>query len=161
MRIRKNQADHLYMAYIMSSFNYCLLVWMFCSKTAYNLIDKTHHIALCARFNTFHFNVFKLHYGHTKNIQLLVVEIFKSLHQLNLEFMWDSFVLKPEVYNLRQGQSLNTPRARFIRAINSLDICASLAWNYLPADLKYETSLSKFKSKLKVQKIYCKCKNCD
>ena len=52
MRIRnfltQNQADHLYMAYIMSSFNYCPLVWMFCSKMAHNLINKTHHKALCA-----------------------------------------------------------------------------------------------------------------
>ena len=57
MRIRgyltQNQADHLYQAYIMSPFNYCPLVWMFCSKMAHNLIDKTHHKALCARFNTF------------------------------------------------------------------------------------------------------------
>jgi len=35
----QNQGDHLYMAYI--------------SKMAHNLIDKTHHKALYARFNTF------------------------------------------------------------------------------------------------------------
>jgi len=49
---------------------------------------------------------------HTKNIQLLVIEIFKSLHHLN------SFVLKPEVYNLRQGPSLIIPRAQSICVIN-------------------------------------------
>jgi len=41
--------------------------------------------------------------------------------------MWDSFILKPEVYSLRQGQSLIIPRALSIRAINSLDFRASLA----------------------------------
>jgi len=171
MRIRnfltQNQADHLYMAYIMSSFNYCPLVWMFCSKMAHNLIDKTHHKALCARFNTFNSTFEELLMSsnsitvHTKNLQLLIIEIFKSLRHLNPEFMWDSFVLKPAVYSLRQGPSLNIPRARSARAINSLDFRAALAWNHLPADLKYETSLSKFKSKLKVQNIYCKCKNCN
>jgi len=69
--------------------------------------------------------------------------------------------LKPEVYNLRQRPSFIIPRARSILAINSLNFRATLAWNYLPADLKHETSLSKFKSKLKVHKVYCKCKNCN
>ena len=158
MRIRnfltQNQADFLHMAYIMSPFNYCPLVWMFCSKMAHNLIDKTHHKALCARFNNFSATFEELLLSsnsitvHTKNLQLLVVEIFKSLRHLNPEFMWDSFILKPEVYHLRQGQSLVIPHARSTRAINTLDFRAALAWNHLPSDLKHEKSLSKLRCNL-------------
>ena len=43
MRIRRyltqKQVDRLYAAHVMSPFNYCPLVWMFCSKQAHNLID--------------------------------------------------------------------------------------------------------------------------
>jgi len=57
LRIRnyltQKQADLLYNSYIMSPFNYCPLVWMFCSRRAHNLINKTHHKALCAKQNTF------------------------------------------------------------------------------------------------------------
>ena len=33
-------------AYIMSTFTYCLLIWVYCSKTANNLISKTHKRSL-------------------------------------------------------------------------------------------------------------------
>ena len=171
MRIRsfltQKQSNHLHMAYIMAPINYCPLVWIFCSKMAHNLIKKTHYKALCARFNTFNATFEELLLSsnsitvHTKNLQLLVVEIFKSLNHLNPEFMWDSFVLKLEVYNLRQGPSLVIPRARSTRAINALDFRAALAWNHLPSYLKHEKSLSAFKGKLKMHKIYCKCKHCN
>ena len=170
MRIRKfltqKQADFLYTAFIMSPFNYCPLVWLFCSKMAHNLIDKTHHKALCVRFNNFKKTFEELLLSscsitvHTKNLQLLVIEVFKSLHHLNPEFMWNSFILKPEIYHLRQGQSLVIPRARSTSALNTLDFRAALAWNHLPSKIKHENSLSKFRCNLKTHKIYCKCKYC-
>ena len=45
-RIRKflsfDQAEPLSEAYIISTFTYCPLLWMFCSKTANSLINKIH-----------------------------------------------------------------------------------------------------------------------
>ena len=111
----------------MSPFNYCPLVWMFCSKQAHNLINATHHKALCARLNTFMFTFNEMLLKsnslqiHTKNLQLLVVEIFKSLNHLNPEFMWDSFTVRPNLYALRHRPSLIVPPARFTRALNFFD----------------------------------------
>ena len=39
-------AKHLSEAYIMSTFMHCPLIWMFCSKTANNLINKIHKRSL-------------------------------------------------------------------------------------------------------------------
>ena len=110
LRIRcyltQNQADLLYSSHIMSPFNSCPLVWMFCCKRAHSLIDKTHHKALCAKLNTFAFTYDELLLRsnsisiHSKNLQLMVIEIFKSLNRLNPEFMWDCFILKDNLYNL-------------------------------------------------------------
>ena len=71
-----------------------------------NLIDSTHRRALCVKLNTFtgtldevleKSNTISI---HTKNLQLLLIEIFKSVNHLNPEFMWDSFIMKPDLYNL-------------------------------------------------------------
>ena len=40
-------AKHLSEAYIMSTFMHCPLIWMFCSKTANNLINKIHKRVTC------------------------------------------------------------------------------------------------------------------
>ena len=150
----------------MFPFKYCTLVWMFCSKMTHNLVDKTHHKALCARFNTFNTTLEEQLLSsnsttiNTRNLQLLVIEVYKSLNHLNPELMWDSFILKSEAYCLRQGLSLTIPPARTTSAVDYFDFRAALAWNHLPSDLKQEISLSKFKRKLALQKIYCKCKYC-
>ena len=41
------QAKRLPKAYIMSTFTYCPLIWMYCSKTANNLTNKIHNRSLC------------------------------------------------------------------------------------------------------------------
>ena len=40
-------------AYILSLFYYCPIVWVFCSKTSNNLIDKTHKRALRVVYNSY------------------------------------------------------------------------------------------------------------
>ena len=90
LRIRnylsQKQADLLYSSYIMSPFNYCPLVWMFCSKRAHNLINQTQHKALCAKLNTFAYPLDELllmsnsTHIHIKKLQLMIIKIFKSLN---------------------------------------------------------------------------------
>ena len=164
--LNQKQADLLYTPYVMSPFNYCPLVWMFCSKQAHNLIKATHHKALCAKENTFALSYDELILRsnsiniHTKNLQLMVIEVFKSLNHLNPEFMWDSFTLKNNCYDLRQGPSVLVPRAYTTKTLNFFQFRATLAWNHLPGKLKEMKTLSEFKTALKNQKIYCQCKNC-
>ena len=170
MRIRKfltqEQAITLVNAYILSPFNFCPLVWMFCSKQAHNLISSVHYKALCAKFNTFEYNFEQLLQMsdsctiHDRNLKLLVIEIYKTLHRLNPEIMWGSFKLKPNTYNLRQGHSLVVPIAKSSSATNYFDFRASLEWNHLQSSIENEKTLIKFKRSLRPHKIYCKCKGC-
>ena len=92
---------------------------------------------------------------HTKNLRLLVTEIFKTLHNLNPEIMWNSFKIKPESYHLRQGISLQVPKCRSSRTINSFDFRAALAWNHLPVNIKSNNNLDNFKASIENQIIYC------
>ena len=41
--------------------------------------------------------------------------------------MWDSFITKSDLYNLRQGSSIVVPRATSTRSTNSFDVRVALA----------------------------------
>ena len=47
---------------------------------------------------------------HQRNLQLLLVEIFKTKENLNPSFMKDIFVERMENYNLRSGNTLQLPK---------------------------------------------------
>ena len=63
--LNENQSLLLYNSFIMSQFNYCPLIWMFCGKVANNALNRTHKRALRIFFNdyTFAFNEL-LHRGN-------------------------------------------------------------------------------------------------
>ena len=90
-RIRKflslEQAKRLSEAYIMSTFKYCPLIWMFCNKTANNQINKIHKRSLRLVYQLEDENFEDLLIKdnswtiHESNIQTLLIEdiqIFKS-----------------------------------------------------------------------------------
>ena len=170
LRIRsfltQEQADAIYHACLMSYFNYCPLVWMFSSKMAHNLINATHRRALRARLNTFSGDLTELLERtdtisiHTKNLRLMMIEVYKSVNHLNPEIMWETFREKDIPYRLRQGQTLLSIHANKARTTNTFDFRASMAWNALPGYIKDMESLSKFKSALSKSDIYCRCKHC-
>ena len=93
LRIRNflntKQAETLSNSYILSAFNYCPLIWMFCNKTASKKIDSTHKRALRATyldFNTCSLDLFEAYSArpiHRRNLELLLIEMFKTLNHLN------------------------------------------------------------------------------
>lgn len=143
-------------AYILSTFNYCPLIWMFGSKHSNSKVDKIHKRALCAVYQQ-HDRSFeqllRLDKGvsvHVKNLKTLMIEVFKSINRLNPEFMWDLFVKNKSRYNLRSGNTLVLPPTNTVRhGSNSLLFKSSLLWNSLSVELKTSNSLSEFKSKIK------------
>ena len=156
LRIRsfltQKSADILFNTFILPSFNYCPLVWMFCSKQAHNLLCNAHRRALCAKtglFQNTYAEILKetnMKSIHAKNFENLMTEVYKSLHRLNPEIMWDVFSEKATRYKLRSGNTIDIPRAKSSAGINSIGFRASLAWNHLPAYVKSSTDLRIFKS---------------
>ena len=49
---------------------------------------------------------------YQRHLRFLVTEIFKSISQINPEFMWSVFKPKKLSYSLRKGPILNLPRTR-------------------------------------------------
>ena len=58
-RLNLSQAKILYNSFILSQFNYCCLVWMFCSKTLQNKINQIQKRALRIVYNDPNFNLDK------------------------------------------------------------------------------------------------------
>ena len=87
------KAKLLFNSVTMSSFSYCPLIWLFCSKGANNEINRTHKRALRALYGDYE-STFEelLDKGksltiHKKNLQRLMVEIYKKLNHLNPAYM--------------------------------------------------------------------------
>ena len=93
---------------------------MFCRKTFYSKIEKIHYS-----------NSVSIHLRH---FRFFVTEIFKSVPQINAEFMWFFFKQKNVSYNLRKGPILNFPRTQSTYyGTNAIHFRASLVWNNLSA----------------------------
>ena len=98
--LNQTKAFHLSNSYILSLFNYCQIVWMFCGKQGNTLINKTHK--RCLRTVLYDYEI---PYEealtktesipiHEKNLQILMKEMYRSINSLNPEFMWDIFSRK-------------------------------------------------------------------
>ena len=57
---------------------------------------------------------------HTKNLHLLVIEIFEFLNHLSPEVMWDSFIVKPNSYYLIGKVLLWLPLVRLLHELYKL-----------------------------------------
>ena len=168
-RIRKfltiEKAKILGNAFIDSQFNYVL--WMFCRKTLYLKIEKIHHKTLKVIYesnNTYNNLLLQSNTGsaHQRHLRSLMTEIYKSISQLNPEFMWSYFTHKDMPYNLRKAPFLGLSKTHsFYYGTNAVHFRGSLIWNNLPAVVKSSDSLFEFKSKIKsIGDIDCRCLIC-
>ena len=170
-RIRKfltiEKAKILDNAFIDSQFNYAPLIWMLCRKTLYSKIQKIHHNTLKVVYGIddsyknllFSSNSVSIHQRH---LRFLVTEMFKSISQINPEFMWSFFKPKELSYNLRKEPILNLPKTQStFYGTNAIHFRGSLIWNKLPAKVKSSNSVFEFKTKIKnLGNIDCGCLIC-
>ena len=88
---------------------------------------------------------------HQKQLRILANEVFKSLADLNPDFMKSYFTIKEIPYCLQNGNFLKIPSACSTRyGTNSILFRACLGWNKLPFSVTQSQSLIEFKSKIKV-----------
>ena len=85
---------------------------------------------------------------HKKNLQKLMMEVYKTINHLNPPYMWDLFTKKVVEYDFRIKILCELPPARSQRfGTNSLIFKGSLLWNSLSDDTKTSQSLAIFKQK--------------
>ena len=152
-RLNLSQAKILYNSFILSQFNYCCLVWMFCSKTLQNKIKQIQKRALRIEYNEPNLNIDKLveidksTTIHIKNMITLLTEVYKTIRGENPIFMNKIFTQKKQCYNLRITNLLSFPKVIGSKyGTNTFVFCATHRWNQVPDSIKNEPNAKCFKS---------------
>ena len=99
---------------------------------------------------------------HTKNLQILVIEMYKSRNDLNPSFMQEIFCENESHYNLRNNNEFIQPRVRSVNnGTESVRFKGPQLWQMLPQPIRKSESLSQFKAKIKDwYGENCPCKLC-
>ena len=165
--MEENKRILLMKTFITSYFNYCPLVWMFCSRKGNNRINRIHERAMRIAYRDYQSTFEELLIksktvnSHTKNLQYLATEIYKTINGLNPTFMNEIFSINTSPYNLRHSQFKNTEPNYKIYGFNTVSYRCNQIWNSLPVEVKNSPSLDSFKNRIKTFNSFkCTCDIC-
>ena len=155
-------------AFIESQFEYFPLIWMFHSRTLNNKINRLHERALRLAYKdskaTFEelIDMDKSFTIRHRNLQKLVIEIFKVKNNLSPSFMKSIFPDSHNPYNLRNGPEFKTSNVHTVsHGTETISFRGPKTWSLVPDDIKNAKSLSEFKAKIKQWKPErCTCRIC-
>ena len=126
--ISEKKAKLLLNTVVTSNLQYCSLIWLFCSKAADNLINRTTKRAMRITYNSDSEETPEALLKrdgtltiHKRNLQKLMVEVYKTLNHLKPPYMWDLFTKKVVEYDFRIKILCKLPPAKSQRfGTNSL-----------------------------------------
>ena len=100
---------------------------------------------------------------HQRNLQLLMIEIYKTRNDLNPSFMKQISEEKVLPYNPRWSEKLQLPKAKTAGfGIDTVRFVGGRVWETLPPELKNSSSLKIFKGHIKTHKCdACNCRLCE
>ncbi len=155
----------IYNTCILSNFNYCPIIWHFCGTTCTKKIEATQERALLFIFNdktsTYSSLLEKCNYTtlHIRRINAIASEVFKSLNNLNPNFINKMFQMKDITNDLRDS---NIYVNKITYGKKTLSYYVTHIWNSLPNNIKESTSLDNFKTMLKEwEGPKCQCNMCN
>ena len=102
-----NKRRTLFKDFVEPQFKYCQIVWMFHSRRTNSKINRLHERALRIVYDddvsTFHqlLAMDKFSCTHHQNIQRLLTEIYKVLHDTSGNFLKELFVKRKSTISLR------------------------------------------------------------
>ena len=121
---------------------------MFCSRTSNNMINKIHERTLRSILND-HTSDFDALLqtnndtcNHHRNIQTLMIEIYKMKNNLNPSIMDNTFERRNNTYNLRNFQEFVTKTKRTVKmGLETLNYRSPQLWSILPENVRQINSL--------------------
>ena len=131
---------------------------MFCSRNANNLINKIQERYLRLITNdktsTFDHLLQKNEITtHQRNLQVLIVEIFKIINGFAPPIVKDFVLFRENTYNARNFQIISNETKKTVRyGLETVKYTTPLLWINLPQKYKTSTYLSSFKTNIKTQK---------
>ena len=172
MRISKylnsDKLKLLMKTFIESQFNYCPLLWMFCSRTLNNKINKLHERALRVVYKNDNLTFQQLlekdnsFTTHERNLQKLAVEMYKVKHNISPLPVRELFKSQGNSRKLRNNREWEVPEVRTVNnGTETIRYRGPKTWELLPNNIKESSSLAEFKRKIKDWKPQgCTCRLC-
>ena len=160
-----NKRRTLFKAFVESQFKYCPIVWMFHSRRTNNKINRLHERALRIVYDddvsTFDqlLAMDKSFCIHHQNIQRLLIEIYKALHDISGNSLKELLVKRESTISLQSKPELVIPSVNSIlKCKNFFRYFDSVIWNSSPIEIREDHSISSFVTKIKQWKpIACPC----
>ena len=155
-------------AFITSQFQHCPLIWMFHSRQLNQKINKIQERALRITYKDTESTFNELLQKdsavtiHTKNLQILMTEMYKTRNGLSPSFMLEIFCDNTAYYNLRNNNEFFQPRVRSVNnGTESFRFKGPQPWQMLPPTIRNSQSLCQFKRKIqRWNGENCPCKLC-
>ena len=116
----RREREQMYKTFILSNFNFCPVVWNFCSKTSARKIEKIQERALrfLTGYHSLSYQELLQKTGcetmHLNRMKFIAIEVFKCVHNLNPGFMNEMFIIKEFDRNMRDPCILIVPRFKTI-----------------------------------------------
>ncbi len=158
----------LFECFILSHFNYCPIVWHYCSINDMKKIENIQKRALRYVFNDYTSNYSEIRAKASKpllyvhRIKLIMIEIYKIVNKMGPRYQHEMFTLKENHHNLRNTMSLITPKFNTVKHGKlSMRYDGAVIWNALANDVKKSINIHVFKQfMVNWTGPDCSCFNC-
>ena len=151
--LNTDQRKILVNSFIYANYNYCPLVWHFCSKKSMNKIERIQYRALQFLHNDYDSDYNTLLKKSDKcsievrRLRTMALEVFKSLNDLNPSFMKTLFDKRNNT-NRRKHDLIIHTRNSVTFGSNSLRCLGPHIWNTLPENIKEIISFENVKKSI-------------
>ena len=140
---------------------------MFCSCSSNNLSNKIHEgtLSLPSEINDLPFNELLSIDNevsiHNKNMQTLLIEVYKNLNGLSPPIMLDLFTTRDNIYNLRNFRDLYCEKKKTNRyGTETVTHKAGQLWELLSYDIKNSPTLIEYNCHVKIVRRHNGAVNC-
>ena len=141
----------VFKSFIRSNFNYCPIIWHFCSKVNTEKLEKLQYRGLKIVYNCYESsyeelltraNLPTLHLGRLRTIAL---ETYKCINNSAPKYIRDLVNLKQSSYSFRYENTLQIPTVRTVAyGQKSFRFEAARVWNSLPNELRKVSAFKDF-----------------
>ena len=142
----------LMQTFILSHFNFCSIIWHYCSMHDLRTIEKLQYKALKYVYNDFTWSYAELwKIAHRPLIfierqRCILIEVYKCLNQISPPSLHDMFKIKELYYGLRNNSIIALPRYNFIKYEKySMLYEGATLWNALDKKFVHAQSLADLK----------------
>ena len=158
----------IFNSFIESNFNYCPLIWHFCSQTNTKKIEKIQERALRFIYNNYpstHNDLLKTagtQYLHIKRLKHMACEVFKIVNNMSPSFITNLIEIKTSKYSMRRTKPAVVPKSKTSKyGLKSFAHEGVRVWNSLPNELRRCDNFREFRRLLRCwNSPVCGCSAC-